>query len=350
MIGSAFLDKTVLVTGHTGFKGSWLALWLKHIGAKVKGLALAPDSVNNHWDCLGLDIQEYRVDVRDAAGLRKALNSAKPDFIFHLAAQAFVRKSYKDPVSNWQSNVMGTINLLEACRQTPNTAGILVATSDKCYQNLEWNWGYRESDPLGGHDPYSASKAAVELAVSSYRSSFFSNADSPLLATARAGNVVGGGDWSEERLIPDIFRAIELNQPVYLRYPTATRPWQHVLDAICGYLILGSRLLQGDRTCARAWNFGPGPEANRSVIEVLELLGRQWPSLHWECDEYEHPHEAGLLYLDSSEARALLGWKPQWDLETTISRVSEWYQSWSEQGEVISQRQLLDFVGGGKKL
>lgn len=334
--------KRILVTGHTGFKGSWLVAWLQTLGADVVGLALPPVGRPNHWDCLGLDIEEHSVDIRNAEALASTLVDINPEFVFHLAAQAFVRPSYDEPLLTWDTNVMGTANLLDGCRALPVLRAVLVATSDKCYLNREWDRGYTETDHLGGHDPYSASKAGAELVAASYRNAFFSQ-NKVLIATARAGNVIGGGDWSADRLIPDAVRARETSAALAIRAPQATRPWQHVLDALSGYIALAERLLEGDASCARAWNFGPAKDSNRSVAEVLEQLQRHWPELHWHPDTTATPHEAKLLYLDSGLAHEQLRWKPRWGFEDTVNRVADWYDSWSADRAIISHDQLKDF-------
>lgn len=341
---AAYKGRRVLLTGHTGFKGSWLALWLKELGAQVTGVALAPETSPSHWDLLHLDMTTETLDIRDAAALRALVQAARPEIVFHLAAQSLVRRSYQDPLGTWNTNVLGTANLLEACRAQAGIKGIVVVTTDKCYENREWEWGYRENDRLGGHDAYSASKAATELVVASYRSAFFSDADAPLLATARAGNVIGGGDWSADRLVPDLFRAITAGKVLEIRSPAATRPWQHVLEPLSGYLTLGQRLLEGDRTVAQAWNFGPDHDGNLTVEAVLSSMRRHWPRLDWTVTTQPQPHEAGLLHLDSSKARQQLGWRPVWSAEETIARTAEWYRKYLEQKDVISREQLVGFA------
>ncbi|MGT2429927.1 CDP-glucose 4,6-dehydratase [Cupriavidus basilensis] len=258
LFGDVYRGRRVLLTGHTGFKGSWLALWLTQMGARVTAVALPPETSPNHWDLLGLGVDDHRLDIRDGDALAKAVASARPEIVFHLAAQPLVRRSYREPVATWATNVMGTANLLESCRNTDSVRGILVVTSDKCYENHEWVWGYRENDRLGGHDPYSASKAATEILVASYRASFMHGEAAPGLASARAGNVIGGGDWSEDRLIPDLVRAIVAGQEVEIRSPEATRPWQHVLESLSGYLLLGKRLLEGRAGRRRGLEFRAG--------------------------------------------------------------------------------------------
>jgi CDP-glucose 4,6-dehydratase len=344
MFGDVYRGRHVLVTGHSGFKGSWLTLWLQLLGAKVTGISLAPETSPNHWDLLGLDATSHYIDIRDEGLLRKTILRARPDMVFHLAAQPLVRRSYHSPLETWATNVMGTANLLDACRQSSDLKAMVVITTDKCYENKEWVWGYREIDSLGGHDPYSASKAGSELVAASFRRSFFAEPDSPLLATARAGNVIGGGDWSEDRLIPDMVRAIAAGTAVEIRSPNATRPWQHVLECLSGYLLLGQRLLQGDRTCAEAWNFGPDLEGNRPVKEVLTALQANWPAVAWRVTDQKQPHEAKLLQLDSAKARWQLKWRPVWSFEESIAATAESYRLWLERGELLSRSQLARYI------
>lgn len=348
--GDRYRGKRVLLTGHTGFKGSWLALWLKSLGAEVSGLALDPASSPSHWDLLGLDVADYRVDVRDTEAVSSVVREARPDMVFHLAAQPLVRRSYRDPVETWSTNVVGTVNVLEACRQIEELKAIVVVTTDKCYENREWVWGYRENDPLGGHDPYSASKAATELVVGSYRMAFFHRPGSPLLASARAGNVIGGGDWSEDRLIPDLVRAVSSGVGLEIRSPAATRPWQHVLESLSGYLRLGQMLLEGRSEFAEAWNFGPDAEGNRSVGEVLAALQQQWPALQWQVTDQPQPHEATLLHLDSAKARQRLAWKPVWHLEEGLQATADWYRAFIERGQVASLEQLHRYVAEARRI
>ena len=350
LFGDTYRGKRVLVTGHTGFKGSWLALWLHELGADVIGLALAPWTTPNHWDRLQLPVDDHRVDIRDYLAVQRVFQDSQPDMVFHLAAQPLVRRSYRDPLETWSTNVMGTANVLEACSKQASVRAIVAVTTDKCYENREWPWGYREIDPLGGHDPYSASKAGAELVAASYRSAFFAEQGTSLLATARAGNVIGGGDWSEDRLVPDLIRALEKGNSLEIRSPKATRPWQHVLESLSGYLLLGQHLLAGDPEFADAWNFGPEPEGNRTVCDVLERLSQNWGDLRWHITSQPQPHEAVLLYLDSAKVRGRLGWEPVWNLETTLEQTVKWYRSWMESGEVISHAQLHDYVTVAAKL
>jgi CDP-glucose 4,6-dehydratase len=344
LFADIYRGKRVLVTGHTGFKGSWLSLWLHELGAKVTGIGLPPESQPNHWDLLNLPTNDQRHDIRDISAVHLAFNIAQPEIVFHLAAQPLVRRSYRDPLETWSTNVMGTANLLEACRQAPSVRAVIVITTDKCYENHEWPWGYRENDRIGGHDPYSASKAGSELVAASYRSAFFNAENSSLLATVRAGNVIGGGDWSEDRLVPDLVRAVAQNQSLEIRSPLATRPWQHVLESLSGYLLLGQCLLQGNKRCAEAWNFGPEPEGNRTVSEVLGKLSAHWPTLRWHVTDKLQPHEATLLYLDSAKARSNLRWQPVWKFDAALVRTADWYRAWLEAGNVISRQQLVDYI------
>ncbi len=342
--GGAYAGKKVFITGHTGFKGSWLALWLSELGAQITGVALDSETTPNHWGLLQLEIDDRRLDISQADALQNIFADVEPEIVFHLAAQPLVRRSYADPLTTWRTNVVGTANVLEACRNCPSVKAIVVVTSDKCYENREWERGYIETDRLGGHDPYSASKAATELVADSFRKSFFSQPGSPLLATARAGNVIGGGDWSEDRLIPDLVRAAGVGKSLEIRSPHATRPWQHVLESLSGYLLLGQKLTEANVAFAAAWNFGPDRDGNREVGEVLELLKQQWEGLRWHVTAEPQPHEAHLLYLDSSKARCELGWKPVWSLSQGLKQASDWYRTYVSENRVISREQLADYV------
>jgi len=344
-----YRGKRVLVTGHTGFKGSWLSLWLREMGAEVTGIALPAESQPSHWATLKLPMDDCRINICDYDALVDEFAVKRPEIVFHLAAQPLVRRSYRDPLETWSTNVMGTANVLEACRQTSTVRAIVVVTTDKCYENQEWSWGYRENDRLGGHDPYSASKAASELLAASYRSAFFNTETSPLLATARAGNVIGGGDWSEDRLIPDLVRAIERNQSLEIRSPNATRPWQHVLESLSGYLLLGQKLLMGDKAFVGAWNFGPQLDGNLTVVEVLNRLHHQWEKVSWYVSEKTQPHESTLLYVDSAKAHGKLEWQPVWSLDTTLTETVDWYRAWTEEGKAISNQQLAEYVSAARQ-
>jgi len=343
-MGMNYRDKRVLITGHTGFKGSWLSLWLQELGADITGIALPPETSPNHWDLLQLTIDERRFDIRDQDQVLAVFTEKQPEIVFHLAAQPLVRRSYREPLHTWSTNVMGTANLLEACRLCPSVRAIVVVTTDKCYENQEWPWGYRENDPLGGHDPYSASKASTELLAESYRDAFFQATKGPLLATARAGNVIGGGDWSEDRLIPDVVRAIAKNTTLDIRSPRAIRPWQHVLESLQGYLLLGSRLYEGDTQAAQAWNFGPAADSNRSVADVMSALNNHWPQFHWKTNGDAHPHETQILALDSTKARQGLGWHPVWNFEQTIAKTAAWYSAQWQDKIAISRAQLQEYT------
>lgn len=321
--------RRVLVTGHSGFKGAWLGLWLARLGAVPLGLSLpAQDEAEaERLAFLANRVAAVACDVRDAAATHAAMTELAPEIVLHLAAQPLVRRSYLDPRLTFETNVMGTLNLLEAVRVQPSVRSVVIATTDKCYENREWPWPYREIDPLGGHDPYSASKACTEILAASWRNSFAAASDRRIaIATARAGNVIGGGDWAQDRLVPDAIRAFGQNQSVVVRNPGATRPWQHVLDALCGYLLLAERLhADGDRF-ARAWNFGPDSSAERSVSDVLETLTRLWgEKASWRSDAPSGPHEAHRLALDSSKARQELGWRPRLDFEAALTLTAEWH-------------------------
>lgn len=346
--GDIYRDRSVLISGHTGFKGSWLALWLRELGARVTGIALPPETSPNHWDLLGLTCADHRQDIRDFEALLRIFHDTQPEIVFHLAAQPLVRRSYREPLETWLTNVMGTANLLQACCQTPSVRALVVVTTDKCYANREWPWGYREIDRLGGRDPYSASKAAAELVAASYRSAFFGAPGAPLVATARAGNVIGGGDWSEDRLIPDLVRAVARNTHLEVRSPLCMRPWQHVLDPLAGYLFLGQRLLEGRQEVADAWNFGPESDANCSVQQVLEGMRSHWPAVAWQTAGGEQPHEAALLHLDSTKARRQLGWRPVWDLPQALAATARWYQAFLDRGHLLSRAQLAAYVQAAK--
>jgi CDP-glucose 4,6-dehydratase len=342
--GGVYGNSRVMITGHTGFKGSWLSLWLHELGAKVSGFSLDPETSPNHWDLLRLPTSDFRGDVRDIDSVREAFDEARPEIVFHLAAQPLVRRSFRDPLNTWSTNVMGTANVLEACRTQESVRAIVVVTTDKCYENREWPWGYREIDRLGGSDPYSASKASSELLASSYRAAFFSSGRKVLLATARAGNVIGGGDWSQDRLIPDLARAQAEQRPMEVRSPESSRPWQHVLDSLSGYLLLGQRLLSGQAGFDEAWNFGPQSEGDLSVANVLEKISQVWAGVSWNVSDEPNIHETRLLRLDSSKARSRLMWRSVWDFATSLEQTALWYHEWMDSGRVMSKIQLLDYL------
>jgi len=330
MFQHSFRKRRVLVTGHTGFKGAWLVQWLLSLGAEVTGLALAPETNPNLFTLLGLErkISHREVDVRDAAGLLGVVMEARPEVVFHLAAQALVHRSYQEPKATWDVNVGGTINILEALRLVGGTRACVVVTSDKCYENLEQVWGYRECDPMGGHDPYSSSKGATELAVASWRSSFFGPGAELQVATARAGNVIGGGDWSADRIVVDFVRSIINGRPLLLRNPSATRPWQHVLEPLSGYLSLAHHLLlpEGHRW-AEGWNFGPVEDSVVTVENLAHALVNAWGEGEINIEtQSSHPHEANLLKLDCSKARDLLRWHGAWGFQDTVRNTTHWYR------------------------
>lgn len=347
---SLWRGESVFVTGHTGFKGSWLSLWLQQLGALVHGYALNPCTDPALFTIAGVASQlasDTRADLAEPKKLQAAIEAAQPSVLFHLAAQPLVRESYHDPVGTFATNVMGTAQVLEAARHVKSIRAIVVITTDKVYENREWPHPYRESDPLGGHDPYSASKAASEIVVSSYRASFFNGTASPRvhLATARAGNVIGGGDWATDRLVPDCLRAFDQGNPVRLRYPGAVRPWQHVLEPLSGYLLLAQALL-GETGCAAAksWNFGPDTTGEATVGQVAQTMARLWGrGAEVICEpNASNPHEAGLLTLDSSAARSFLKWKPRWTLETALQNTVAWHQSFLAGDDIksVSLRQI----------
>ncbi len=326
--GGYYNGRRVLVTGSTGFKGSWLCAWLGQLGATVQGFALAPTTTPSAWTVLGLEgsVTQHLGDVRELPALMRVITAFQPEVVFHLAAQPLVRDSYLEPKATFDINVGGTVNLLEAVRATPSVAACVVVTTDKCYENREWAWGYRESDHLGGHDPYSASKGAAELVVASYRRSFFASSG-PALASARAGNVIGGGDWSRDRLVADFMRALATGSALALRNPRATRPWQHVLEPLSGYLELARRLAGPDgRRFAEAWNFGPEPSSVVPVEQLARSLVRHWGSGEVVLAPDHRLHEAGALQLDCSKARQLLGWHGVWDVEQAVAATCAWYR------------------------
>ena len=343
--------KKIFLTGHTGFKGSWLSLWLASMGAKVVGYALAPNTKPNLFEVLAIDSlieKSHIADIRDLTNLQKAMSEAKPDVVIHMAAQPLVRYSYANPVETYAINVMGTVHVLESTRAIDSVRATVVVTTDKCYENKEWVWGYRENEPMGGYDPYSNSKGCSELVTSAYRQSYFSNPNSNnKVASARAGNVIGGGDWSEDRLIPDAIKAFEANKPMPIRNPLATRPWQHVLEPLSGYLILAQALYEKGSSFASSWNFGPRDEDNRAVQEVVDLLISGWgDTARWEKEGSEHPHEAHLLKLDCSKARTQLGWIPKWSLETATQKIIQWQKAFQakENMQELSLAQINHYM------
>ncbi len=350
MFNDIYRKKNVFVTGHTGFKGSWLCKWLEMIGACVTGYSLHFPTEPNHFELLDLKMDSIFSDIRNSVDLSTAVKKSKAEIVFHLAAQSLVRQSYNNPTETFETNLIGTVNLLEACRQAQSVKAIVIVTSDKCYENREWHWGYRENDPMGGHDPYSASKGCAELATASYRSSFFSidtysETHQTLIASVRAGNVIGGGDWGEDRLVPDIMRATSKSEKVFIRNPQAIRPWQHVMEPLAGYLFLGQQLLQGKKDFSGAWNFGPDDSGNKDVLSVVKELQRHWPAIDFTIESGGSDlYEANLLKLDCSKARAKLGWRPIWNDTEMLVKTVQWYREFYESGRVLSREQLRAYT------
>jgi len=348
--------RSVLVTGHTGFKGSWLVTWLETLGARVSGLALVPPTRPSLFDLAGVEAtmaQSLVGDVRDAEAVAAAVTRVKPEVIFHLAAQPIVLRSYQEPIETYATNVMGTVHLLNAVRTCGTVRAVVSVTSDKCYENREWVWGYRETDPMGGFDPYSSSKGCAELVTAAYRNSYFNPADydrhGVALASVRAGNVIGGGDWAEDRLIPDLVRGLITGNTVPIRNPHAVRPWQHVLEPLSGYIRLAQRLVEKGVDYAEAWNFGPLEPNARSVGWIVDQAMGMWDRDHasvWVPDSQIRPHENVYLKLDCSKAAAKLGWRAKWDIKTTLRYTMNWYRSWSR-GEDVRAATLADIAAYG---
>jgi len=340
-------DRRVFVTGHTGFKGSWLCLWLDHVGARVTGYALDPPTDPSLFELARISelIDHHVGDVRDLDALETAVRGAQPEIVIHMAAQSLVRYSYENPVETFSTNVLGTVHILDAVRRAPSVRAVVVVTSDKCYFNEEWVWGYREDARLGGHDPYSGSKGAAELVVTAYQHSFFDPERHPELAavgSARAGNVIGGGDWAVDRLVPDIMNSLLEGQPTLIRKPQATRPWQYVLEPLHGYLMLAERLFDDRHQFSSGWNFGPSAESERTVGWIIERLYALWPAeFEWVHDRNPAPPESGFLKLDASRAHAYLGWRPKLDLETTLEWIVNWYRRY-EAGEDVRDECLTE--------
>jgi len=325
-------NRSVFLTGHTGFKGGWIALWLSHLGANVYGYSLAPPTAPNLFNAIQLRdrlMSAVTADIRDLPKLIAAMRKAEPSVVIHMAAQPLVRESYSKPVDTFTSNVIGTVNVLEAVRQSETVQAIINVTTDKCYENQEWVWPYRENDRLGGHDPYSSSKSCAEIAAAAYRDSFFAEVGIQL-ASVRAGNVIGGGDWASDRLIPDFLRALDSDKTLRIRSPNAVRPWQHVLEPLSGYLMLAERLVMDGAAFSEAWNFGPEEFDAKPVSWIVERLCQKIPNARSELDETPQPHEAGLLKLDSAKAKNRLGWVPRWSIETALDKTVEWHKAWKE--------------------
>ncbi len=333
--------KRVFLTGHTGFKGSWLSLWLQSLGAELTGFSLAPPTQPSLFEMarIGDGMHSIIGDIRDLAGLREAMVEAKPEIVIHMAAQPLVRYSYENPVETYATNVMGTVHLFEAVRATPSVKAVVNITTDKCYENREWAWGYRENEPMGGYDPYSNSKGCAELVTSAYRSSYFNPLDyskhGVALASVRAGNVIGGGDWAQDRLIPDIISAFSEGRPVVIRSPHAIRPWQHVLEPLRGYLMLAERLYSDGVAYAEGWNFGPNEADVKSVEWIVGTLAEQWGNdANWTLDQSTHPHEATYLKLDISKARSRLGWQPALTLSQSLQMIVDWYRDYKNKADM----------------
>lgn len=349
-LASHFAGRRVLVTGHTGFKGSWLALWLARMGAHVGGYALPPESAHAHFQLLKLErLMEHRTgDIRDPAAVARCFEEFQPEIVFHLAAQPLVRYSYTQPKETFDINVAGSVNILEGCRNTASVRTLIYVTSDKCYRNNEWIWGYRENDELGGHDPYSASKAAAEIVFSAYCDSFFKHRAGFGAASVRAGNVIGGGDWAEDRIVPDCIRALLAEQPISLRNPASTRPWQHVLEPLHGYLTIAARLLEQPTAFTGAWNFGPATSSVKTVMELTELIVDIWGSGSLKVEPQPTAvHEAQLLHLSCDKAHQLLGWYPHWDAGEAITETVHWYRAVIAQGSdalAISSAQIDKYM------
>lgn len=338
MINAGFWKgKRVYLTGHTGFKGSWLSLWLHSLGATVRGYALRPPTNPSLYEGANvLDMIDSEIgDIRNLDQLRKSMVEFNPDILIHMAAQPLVRLSYNEPLDTYDTNVMGTAKVFEAARACPNLRSIVSVTTDKCYENKEWIWGYRENEAMGGYDPYSSSKGCAELITSAYRRSFMQEKGVGL-ASARAGNVIGGGDWADDRLIPDILRAFEKNNAVVVRNPLSTRPWQHVLEPLSGYLVLAQKLYEDPEKYAEGWNFGPYDEDAKPVEWILNQMVKQWPNSSWELDSDNHPHEAGYLKLDIAKAKSELNWQPTWNLDQTLEKIIKWHLAWISKEDMQS--------------
>lgn len=340
--------KKVYLTGHTGFKGSWLSLWLAEMGAIVKGYALNPPTTPSLFEEAKVSekIESQIGDIRDFETLKTSMVEFNPDILIHMAAQPLVRFSYKEPLETYDTNVMGTAKVLEAARLCSNLGAIVSVTTDKCYENKEWVWGYREDEPMGGHDPYSSSKGCAELVTSAYRRSFMQDLGVGL-ASARAGNVIGGGDWADDRLVPDILRAFEKKEPVIIRNPLSTRPWQHVLEPLSGYLVLAQKLYQTPKDYAEGWNFGPFEDDAKPVEWILNHMVQSWEGANWNLDKNANPHEAGYLKLDISKAKHRLQWQPTWLLENTIAKIISWHKAWlnNEDMQKVCINEINEFVG-----
>lgn len=353
LFDSIYKDKTILVTGHTGFKGSWLVYWLEKMGANVIGYSLEAPTTPNHIGLLDINITSVIGDIRDLEKLNKIFSKYKPEIVFHLAAQPLVRLSYENPIETYETNVMGTLKVFEACKKA-NVRAIVNITSDKVYENKEWIWGYRENDPIGGYDPYSSSKGCADILANSYRNSYFNVKEykklhNTLLASCRAGNVIGGGDWASDRLMTDIMISASENRKVNIRNPKATRPWQHVLEPLSGYLHIGQKLLESKKGFAEAWNFGPSDEGSITVEEVVEKVRKYWNKIDYKINQSpEQLHEANLLKLDCSKAYIKLKWKNVWDSDITFEKTVIWYRSFYKTQEIQTEQNLQEYICDAK--
>lgn len=355
MFHGVYAGKSVLVTGHTGFKGSWLTLWLEKMGADVTGFSSGVPSEPSHFALCTTAVKTIWGDVRDRQAVKDAVDAVQPEIVFHLAAQPLVRLSYEIPVETFDTNVMGTVNVLEAVRSCPSVKAVVVITSDKCYENFEDSVPFIESDPMGGFDPYSASKGAAELIVSSYRNSFFNPSQfnkthSVLVASVRAGNVIGGGDWGKDRLVPDIMKTASRGETVEIRCPNAVRPWQHVLEPLSGYLLVGEQLLNQNIEAASGWNFGPMPEDHFTVEQVCKVLADKWDAVKYELAGNADLHEAGILRLDCTKAIRKLGWKPVWDGPKALAETATWYRAFYEAGQSITGEQICSYIDDAESM
>ena len=351
-----FKNSNVIITGHTGFKGSWLTLWLKYLGANVTGISLDPPTNPSHFNSLNIsdEINDIRLDVRDLKKLKETIIKLKPDFVFHLAAQPLVKLSYECPVETWSSNTIGTVNVLESLRLLNSKCVAVFITSDKCYNNVEWDWGYRETDELGGPDPYSASKGGAELAIRSYYKSYFADNKKIKIGIGRAGNVIGGGDWAVDRIVTDSIKAWSVGDIVSLRNPLSTRPWQHVLEPLSGYISLAMELNNSTKYSGEPFNFGPNSDQNFSVKKLVEEMSKHWDKVKWKDDseKYGGPYESGLLKLNCDKSLAILNWKPVWDFEKTVLETISWYKNFydyniSSRDKTLSQ--IIEYISDAKK-
>jgi len=354
LFSSIYNNKTVLVTGHTGFKGSWLVYWLKQMGANVIGYSLDIPTTPNHIELLDLNITSIEGDIRDLDKLNETFEKYQPEIVFHLAAQALVRLSYENPIETYETNVIGTLKVFEACKKA-GVKAIVNITSDKAYENKEWVWGYRENDSLGGYDPYSSSKGCADILANSYRNSYFNvksykKNHNTLLASCRAGNVIGGGDWAKDRLFTDIMLSVSNEKTLQIRNPNATRPWQHVLEPLSGYLQVGQKLLEEEKSFGSAWNFGPSDEGNITVLQVVEHVKKHWDSVKYKIlNDENQPHEANLLKLDCSKAHIKLEWKNVWDSSQTFKQTVQWYKEYYINRNILTEENLISYVKDAKK-